>query len=55
MKVLKWVLLLGGIVIFCFGIFSFFQPQKTPINQPLAMMGLALIGVVASLAIKNKP
>lgn len=55
MKVLKWVLLLGGIVIFCLGLSSFFQPQKTPVSQLLGMMGLALVGVVAGLAIKNKP
>jgi hypothetical protein len=55
MKVLKWVLLLGGIVIFCFGIHFFFQAQKTPVSQLFGMMGLALVGVVAGLAIKNKP
>jgi len=55
MKVLKWVLLLGGIVVFCFGIYFFFQPQKTPLNQLFGMIGLALVGVVTGLAIKNKP
>ncbi len=54
MRVLKWVLLLGGIVIFCWGIYSIFQSQKTPVSQLIGMMGLSVVGVLASLAIKNK-
>ena len=54
MKVLKWVLLLGGVVLFCSGLFFLFYEQETPINQVIGMMGVGVLTVLASLAIKKR-
>ncbi|MFT4943616.1 MAG: hypothetical protein ACJAYD_000934 [Patiriisocius sp.] len=54
MKVLKGVLIFGGIGVFCSGVFSIFHEQETPISQITGMIGIAVLTIVAGIAIKNK-
>ena len=51
---LKWVLILGGVVVFCLGVFTAFEKQEAPVNQIAAMIGIAILTITAGIAIKNR-
>lgn len=54
MKVLKWVLLIGGAALFCYGLFTIFDEIDTPTKQIVGMMGVGLLTILAGLAIKKR-
>lgn len=54
MKLLKWVLLLGGVILIGTGIFHFFYEKQTPQNQLIGMIGVGVLLLLAGSAIKTR-
>ena len=54
MKILKWVLILVGIVLASYGLYTLFFEDTIVQNQVIGMVGVGLLTVLAGLAIKNR-
>lgn len=54
MKILKWVFIIGGIVLLCTGVFNLFYEPAVATNQIIGMMGLGVLTLLAGVAIKKR-
>lgn len=54
MKILKWVFILGGIVLIGAAVFNLFYEPETDTNQIIGMIGLGILTLLGGIAIKKR-